>query len=330
MEATTRQGNFLSELSLSGIWNVLDGGYRNMTQELLYPTALRLRGPWLLETKQLLVLDEILEQFRSRDPRASDHISESKKSLTIFLSRERELKTSSFKEAMSHIASQNEVAKGFEYFVKMQNTATSVRLLPRKRGDQKKQDEEERFLEINVSPQSDVSSHEIFGELRNWADTVEAPLWQQWLLFYSRPLYRFGLAFVLIILLAMLLNTAPTAAEYKDALKQQGRTLLRDGINQQNQTKALELVLALESDYIPPGTKPQQARKPIAWYLIAAYTLGFLSFTPTLCIAIWAGKRHLRWWNAWTKINTITIPGLVLAHWVYPQLFSALEAALRH
>jgi len=69
--------------------------------------------------------------------------------------------------------------------------------------------------------------------------------------FLFSSLYRFGLAFVLIILLAMLLNTAPTAAEYKDALKQQGRTLLRDGINQQNQTKALELVLALESDYIP-------------------------------------------------------------------------------
>jgi len=53
--------------------------------------------------------------------------------------------------------------EGFRVLVKMQNTATSVRLLPRKRGDQKKQDEEERFLEINVSPQSDVSSHEILG-----------------------------------------------------------------------------------------------------------------------------------------------------------------------
>jgi hypothetical protein len=301
-----------------------------MTQELLYPTALRLRGPWLLETKQVLALDEILEQFRSRDPGASDYGSETNKSLTIFLSRDRELKTSSFKEAMSHIASQSEITTGFEYVVKMQHITTSVRLLPRKKDHQKKQDEEQQFLEINVSPQSDATSHEIFGELRNWADNVAAPLWQQWLLFYPRPIYRFGLIFVLVILLAMLFNTAPTPAEYKDALRQQARTLLRDGITQQNQSKALELMLALESDYIPPDTKPPQAQKPIAWYLIATYALGFLSFTPTLCIAIWAGTRRLRWWNAWTKFNTVTIPGLVLAHWVYPQLFSTLEAALRY
>jgi hypothetical protein len=300
-----------------------------MTQELLYPTALRLRGPWLLETKQLLALDEILEQFRSRDPGADDRGSESKKSLTISLSKERELKTSSFKEAMSHIGSQNEVAKGFEYVAKMQNTTASVRLTPRKKRE-KKDEEEEQFFEIKVSPQSGSTTYDIFLELRNWADTVEAPLWRQWLLFEFRPLFRIGLAFPLIILLAMLLNTSPTATEYKDALKQQARTLLRDGINQQNQSKALELVLALESDYIPPGTKPQQARKPIAWYLVAVYVLGFLSFTPTLCIAIWAGKRRLRWWNAWTKLNTVTILGLVLAHLVYPQLFSTLEAALRH
>jgi hypothetical protein len=40
----------------------------------------------------------------------------------------------------------------------------------------------------------------------------------------------------------------PTASEYKDDIKQQARTLLRDGITQQDQSKALELILALESD----------------------------------------------------------------------------------
>jgi hypothetical protein len=89
-------------------------------------------------------------------------------------------------------------------------------------------------------------------------------------------------------------------------------------------------MLALESDYIPPGTKPQQARKPIAWYLVAVYIFGFFSLTPTLCIAIWAGKRRLRWWNWWLNFNTVTIPSLLLARYFVPQIFSTLEAALRH
>ena len=46
-----------------------------MTQELIYSTTLRLRGPWLFETKQLLALDEILERFRTRDPGADEEMT---------------------------------------------------------------------------------------------------------------------------------------------------------------------------------------------------------------------------------------------------------------
>jgi hypothetical protein len=300
-----------------------------MAQELVYTTTFRLHGPWLLETKQLLAVDEILDQIRPPELTADGHAPENKKSLTILLSKERELKSSSFKEAMTHIASQNEVARGFEYTTTVGNTTASVRLIP-PRKDKKNDGEVEPFFEIRVSPPSSSTSYEIFGELKNWADNVEVPLWRHWLLLEFRPLFRVGLAFSIIILLSILLSTSPGPTEYKDALKQQARTLLHDGINQQNQTKALELMLALESDYIPPGTKPQHARKPIAWYLIAVYVLGFLSFTPTLCIAIWAGKRRFRWWKWWLNFNTVTIPTLLVARYFVPQLFSTLEAALRH
>lgn len=299
------------------------------TQELLYPTALRMRGPWLFETKQLLALDEILERFRSRDRGTDNHGSESKKSLTIFLSGDRELKTSSFQEAVSHIGSQNEVANGFEYVAKSQNIEASV-LLTRKKSEKKEKGDDEQRFEIKVSPQSGAGSYEIFLELKDWADTVAAPLWRQWLLFEPRPLYRIALAFCVVILLAALFNTEPSTAEYKEALKKEARTLLSNGINPQNEAKALELLLALESDYIPPRTKPQRGREPIARYLIAAYILGFLSFTPTVCIGIWAGKKRLRWWNLWLRLNTVTIPALFLAHWVYPRLFSAIDAVLGH
>ena len=288
-----------------------------MTQELLYSTTLRLRGPWLLEANQLLSLDEILWY----DP-------ESRTSLTLFLSDERELKTSSFKEAVAHIGSQNEVAKGFEYTSAFKNVTASVRLV-RKQTD-KKDEPNAHFFEIKVSPQSEAASYGIFLKLKDWADGVAAPLWQQWLLFEPRPLYRFGLAFTLLIFGLVIFNPGPSTSDYKDAVKQEARTLLRNGINQQNQTKAIELLLALQSDTLPPGIKPIQSRKPIGWFVVAGYVLGFLSFTPTLCMGIWAGKRRLRWWNLWMRFNTVVVPGLVLARWVYPPLFSVLEAALRH
>jgi hypothetical protein len=293
------------------------GVVTKMTQELRYSTALTMRGPWLLETSHLLALDDILA--RSKD--------ESKASLTVLLSRERELKTSSFKEAMSLIDAQNEIATGFEFVAKAQDTTASVSLTLKHKGEK---EQEEYSFEIKVSPPSEATSYRVFLDLKDWTETVEAPVWQQWLLFEPRVLYRIGLGFILLIVLATTLNTTPTKAEYKEALKQDARSLLHDGVNQQNQTRALELLLALESDYIPPGTKPQRARAPIGWYLVAVYVLGFLSFTPTLCIGIWAGRRRLRWWKLWMKLNTVTIPSLILARWVYPQLLSAFEAVLRH
>ncbi|MGA2430164.1 MAG: hypothetical protein ABSH13_16810 [Candidatus Acidiferrum sp.] len=228
---------------------------------------------------------------------------------------------------MSHIASQDETARGFEYQATAPGAAALVRLVPNKTGGQKK-DSEEQFLEIRVDSLSGSIGYDIFLELRNWADSVEAPLWQQWLLFELRPLYQIGLAFALVLLVIMLFKTSPTPAEYKDTIKQQARALLRTGIDQHNQSEALRLLLALESDYIPPDTQPTRARKPIAWCLGAVYVLGFLSFTPHLCIAIWEGKKRLRWWNLWIKFNTITIPGIVLAHWIFPHLFSAFDATL--
>jgi len=306
-----------------------------MAQELIYTTTLRLHGPWLLETKQLLALDEILEQFLSRDIGASEpgvglpHGFKNEKSLTILLPNGRELKSSSFKEAMNHIASQNEVARGFEYTATVGSTTASVKLIP-PRKDKKNDGQEEPFFEIKVSPPGSSASYEIFGELNNWADSLEVPLWRRWLVLELRPWFRIGLGCSIVFLLLTLLNTSPGPTEYKESLKQQARALLHDGINEQNKTKALELVLALESDYIPAGTQPKKARKPIAWYLIIVYIFGFLSFTPTLCIAIWAGKGRLRWWNWWLKINMVTIPGLLFGKYFLPQLFSTLEAALRH
>ncbi len=150
-----------------------------MAQELVYTTTLRLHGPWLLETKQLLALDEIMGQIRSGEPAADGYAPANKKSLTIFLSKERELESSSFKEAMTHIASQNEVAKGFEYFAQVGITSALVRLIPPKK-NKKSDGEEEPFFEIKVRPPSRSTSYEIFGELKSWADSVEAPLWRQW------------------------------------------------------------------------------------------------------------------------------------------------------
>jgi hypothetical protein len=319
---------------------VLPAAPRSVTHELIYPTTLKVRGPWLLETDCLLALDEILETFCARDdpewrnspPQSGKplgvprNLMRSRKELTIFLSKDRACRSSGFKESMSNINFQDDVAKGFEYVATTRTATVTVRL-PKK--PEKEGNEEKWFLAIDVTPERPETGHEIFMDLRNWADSVKSPLLYQWMLFAPRFLYQFTLGILLLVVLANALNPAPTAADYKATLKQEARDLLRNGINQQNQTKALELVLALESDYIPPGTKAQKRRWPSGWYLIAIYVFGFLSFTPSICVGVWAGKGRLRLWKRWLQFNTYTIPVLLFAHYIQPQFFSILDSLRR-
>lgn len=250
----------------------------------------------------------------------------SRKELTIFLSKDRSCRSSGFKESMSNIDFQDDVAKGFEYVAATRTATVSIRLpkKPKKEGY-----EEKWFLTIDVAPEPPETGNEIFVELKNWADSIKSPFLYQWVLFAPRQGYQaiFGLLVLIASLTAY--NPAPTAADYKATLKQEARDLLRNGINQQNQAKALELVLALESDYIPPGTKAKKQRWPSGWYLIAIYVFGFLSFTPSICIGIWAGRQRLRWWKWWLKFNTYTIPILLFAHYVQPQIFTILDSLRR-
>ena len=310
---------------------------RRTSHELIHSTTLNVRGPWLLETEKLLALDEILEKFCTQDdpewrnsppqthgvPR---NFMRSRKELTIFLSKDRACRSSGFKESISNIDFQGDVAKGFEYVAATRTATVSIRLpkKPKKEGY-----EEKWFLTIDVAPEPPETGHEIFMELKNWAESMKSPFLYQWVLYAPRFLYQFTFGILLLVVLANALNPAPSASEYKAALKQEARDLLRNGINQQNQAKALELVLALESDYIPPGTKTQKSRIPSGWYLIAIYVFGFLSFTPSICLGIWAGKKRLRWWKRWLRFNTYTIPVLLFAHYIQPQLFTILDS-MRH
>src|SRR5260370_42617182 len=133
-----------------------------MAQELLFPTVLKSSGPWLIGSKDLLALDEIFDQII-----ASTSASDSDRSLKIFLSKDRELKTSSFKEAMSHVGSQDELATGFRYELKTKDVVASLRLLPLSEREKKK-DEFPPQLELRVNPQGSPASQEIMGSLKVW------------------------------------------------------------------------------------------------------------------------------------------------------------------
>src|SRR5260370_14166005 len=237
-----------------------------MAQELLFPTVLKSSGPWLIGSKDVLALDEIFDQII-----ASTSASDSDRSLKIFLSKDRELKTSSFKEAMSHVGSQDELATGFRYEVTTKNGSASVRLVPPTKRE-KDEGEHSPVLTVKNGPTGSSASQSIIWLIKTWASDVQPPRWRRWLL-APRSLMRLSLGLVAVIGSLILFSTTPAPSDYKETYKRQAHELLKNGIDERNQAKATEVLLALQSDYIPPGAKAKHSQRSFVIFAVTVLVL---------------------------------------------------------
>jgi hypothetical protein len=229
---------------------------------------------------------------------------------------------------MSHVGSQDELATGFRYDVTTKNNSASVRLLP---PTKREQDEGKHSapLTIKAGPPGSSASQNNIGLLKTWEADVQPPRWRRWLL-APRSWMRLFLFLVVVIGSLTLLSTTPAPNDYKETYKQQARELLKNGIDERNQAKATELLLALQSDYVPPGAKAEHSQRSFVIFFVAVLVLAILSATPSVCLGIWRGKQRLRLWDLWFRINFYTIPMLIFTTYFWPQLVSVVGSALRH
>jgi hypothetical protein len=277
--------------------------------ELFYPTRHRIKGwPWLIDASQLSALDAAVDQYRSksssvaasaggRNPGVSHDGS---RTITFLLRHDKELQTSSFKEAMVHPAAASEIALGFRYEVKLRDTKALLSIEKHSHksnllvGESETEDVE---LNIAVEPRASSVSQELFVVLKDWATDVQVPFWQKFI-FTLRPL-----AWIVLIIWGLIFGTSlfskPTP-NYKEHYKQEARKLLDGGINPGNQQQAIELLLAIEADYSPSVSPPglpsaRPSTKYIVENVIGLLCVAVVAIFPEFCIGIWKGKQRLRW-----------------------------------
>lgn len=95
--------------------------------EIFYPTRFKAKGPWLIDSAQLLALDDAIDQYRSKSPTVGASNEEhglsntdgDARTITFLLRHDKELQTSSFREAIVNPAAANEIALGLKYEVKL-------------------------------------------------------------------------------------------------------------------------------------------------------------------------------------------------------------------
>jgi hypothetical protein len=260
------------------------------------------------------------------------------RTITFRLRHDKELETSSFEEALLHPAVMHENVLGLKYEIRVRDTTASLVLEKNTKERVNKQtnwtlfdtEENETELQITVEPRSGALNQELFAVLRDWAINVQPPAWQRWIL-NIRSIGRIVL-FLWVFFFAVNFFS-PTPPNFKEHYKQEARKLLDQGITANNQQKALELLLAIESDYVPPSanpTPPTRSSRSLITNLLGIFAVSVIAFFPELCIGVGKGKQYLGWWQTWVRFVSITVPSLLVARYVWPQLFNVIEKALAH
>jgi hypothetical protein len=321
-----------------------------------YPTEARIPLPLLVTEDQLKRLDQILDQSHvklrlERDRQLEADIDEDiaddlrrerikkqeitseyreklkkqsllrsswreeERAVTISLTRGRQVTVESFAEAESQAISQDEVPLGFVCRLNVGPAGLHVSLNGRWSED----------LRIEVKPNHGEAAQEVFGALVNWANDVRAPKWQRR---WHQLQFASVMLLALIVLLGMILFPLITWGQgVQESNREEARKLLaQGGINPANEARALELILAIESDFEPAGS---QRRLPgtryWAYISLAGAFLLIVAIRPTRAIGLWKGKEKLKREKLWIRIVSVTIPTLLVTTVLLPWLLHFLH-----
>src|ERR1700687_4999655 len=149
-------------------------------------------------------------------------------------------------------------------------------------------------LRLSVSGANQQDRERLFIPLRNWVSDCQAQGWQRAWNWAASSGIQWFLWWAALGVSATILGWKGNSP-YGDA----AHKLLANGLDSKDLTKALELILALESDY-----RPTSSNEIPLWFLLVTFggllVCIALSIHPHVEIGLGRGKARLRLWSLWT------------------------------
>jgi hypothetical protein len=235
-----------------------------------------------------------------------ERLGEDSRSLTVYLPRGKLVEAGCFAEAISHPLGEEETPLGFLVYLRVGEVKARVSLNSSWRED----------LQISVEPNDLEVAQSLFGALRNWASDVEAPKWQQrWLRYRLFFVYFLFLWLFMGLVYIPLIKLGDSATRVQKA---EARKLLAGGVTQANEQRAIELLLAIESDYDPGVPAWVPGLRYWLYFGLGALFLAAACICPRVSIGIWKGKRRLKQWRFWIKTVTVSVPLFIVTSILLP------------
>jgi hypothetical protein len=304
--------------------------------ELYYPTSVDLAGPWLITTEQLQALDEIIDREAvvlqtSADVRLANDLDDyiirlygsseaekkeivrkelcsdwqksgkyqAKREVRIWLQDQKKLSASTFKEASRH--PEIVASRIVKLETELRNGETTCSLSVGGRWN-------ENILSLSASGANQQDRERIFIAVRNWVNECQAPLWQRAWNWTASNLIQWALWWLLLMVFLGLVG-----GQLQSPYINEAHRLLAKGLESKDITKALEILLALQSSYrttsVPSGT-------PSLFWLVALgglFVCIALSIYPRIEVGWGKGRTRIKVWKWWMGFVMVSIPIFILS-----------------
>lgn len=174
-------------------------------------------------------------------------------------------------------------------------------------------------LETRIKSKDDSIFNDINYEISKWIDkhkpNIVMQKWSSWFPFAVFPIF-------VILLFTSLLFLKDKEEIYVTELTNESNLLLKDGLTEVEKTKALEIILQLESGYIPESFKPDTSINKTVWniWLYTAIGLMILIIRPRTVIGLGKNKWKVGFYRKWTYFVLVFIPLSI----VFPVFISRL------
>lgn len=166
-------------------------------------------------------------------------------------------------------------------------------------------------LKIRIKVHDDLIFSDINYELNNWIEknkpNIALEKWSSWFPWVGFP--------ILLLLIIMTLFLSKTTVDiYKPRLKQESHELLKDGLEEKELRKAIQILLENESNYVPESfNPPSQTNKTMFTIWTAALVILIILFVrPKTVIGLGRKKWKVTFYRRWTYFVLVFIPLSIL------------------
>jgi hypothetical protein len=242
----------------------------------------------------------------------------SKRSAVVDFGPTKSLKAETIREAIGMLAASDERPNGIRVGITIGELDASVSV--------GQTTYERDRLRVRVSPETTSASRELFGALRQWAETYQPPAWQR---IWARVGWFLWFPWIFFVLLMSLTALPDQERAARNAAGQAADKLLRDGITPNEMPAAIELLLRVETGRLVPPSAPSLPRWFWMFLSVGLLTIVVLQIRPRAVIGMGSGEEMIRRWRTWLRIVGVTIPSAILGSIVLPYLVDMIRHFLQ-